>query len=79
MVEHSPKVLTREEKTVIIIIPVLYTLLQVTLSQSAMRTDNRANCGKMESDDSWEKFVVKIEIDTAEEPLVSWRTEKEQG
>jgi len=34
----------------------------------------------MNADNSWETSVVKIEIDVAEEPPVSWRTvNDEQG
>ena len=34
----------------------------------------------MDSGDAWLTSAVKIEIDVAEEPLISWKTEKgEQG
>ena len=50
------------------------------LRQSGLRSNNCSNCDKMDSDDSWGNFVVKIEIDVAEESPVSWKTEEdEQG
>ena len=53
---------------------------QVTLRQIKKSISSCWSCDKMDSDDPWLEYAVKIEIDVAEELPMSLKTEKgEQG